>query len=72
MNAPPLKTPQQVRAELAARGESISDWAFKHRLSPYVVYQVLSGVNKARLGQGHRAAVLLGLKAGTIVPREGR
>ena len=59
-----LKTPEQARKEIESQGISISAWAHKNGLSPRPVYDVLSGRNKGRFGESHRAAVLLGLKEG--------
>lgn len=64
-----VKTPEQVRAEFDARGMSISDFASKHDLSRAIVYGVLSGNKKGRRGESHRAAVLLGIKAGMAAER---
>lgn len=61
-----LKTPEQVRAEFARRGESISSWASTQQLPTSIVFDVLSGRVKGLRGNAHRAAVLLGLKDGEI------
>lgn len=61
-----LKTPEQVLAEFARRGESISNWARERRLPASIVFDVLSGRVKGIRGNAHRAAVLLGLKEGEV------
>jgi gp16 family phage-associated protein len=65
------RTVEQVKAELARKGVSIAEWAEANELRPLVAYRVLSGRYKATRGQAHRAAVLLGLKQGEIVDRDG-
>ncbi|MDP2127225.1 MAG: DNA-binding protein [Pseudohongiella sp.] len=60
-----LLTPDQARAILDMSGDSIADFARRHSLDEPTVYQVLSGRKKGRRGEAHRAAVLLGIKAGT-------
>ena len=69
---PPLtsgvRTPDEVRAELARNGLSIRQWAAAHNVSPGLVYDLLS-LNPRRKcirGQSHRVAVLLGLKRGAL------
>lgn len=61
---PELRTAAQVRADFQQRGVTIVGFARDHQLKPRVVYQVLSGEKKGRHGEAHRAAVLLGMKAG--------
>lgn len=58
----PVRTVEDVRAEFAANGVSVSEWAVARGLSPSLVYQVLAGRKAGMRGQSHRAAVLLGLK----------
>lgn len=62
-----LRTPEQVRAELRSKGVSITQWAMSNGYSPNLVFEVLSGRRNPTLGQTHRIAVALGLKAGEIV-----
>ncbi|WP_083280671.1 DNA-binding protein [Pseudomonas sp. NBRC 111126] len=57
---------QEARARLARQGISAKDWAFQHGLNPSTVYAVLNGQKKCLRGESHRAAVLLGIKAGEI------
>lgn len=63
-----LLTTEQARAILDFEGKSIADFAREHHLDEPTVYQVLSGTKKGRRGEAHRAAVLLGLKAGPFPP----
>jgi gp16 family phage-associated protein len=60
------KTPAQVREEFTERGESVADFARRHKLLDSTVHQVLNGRQKGTRGESHRAAVLLGLKIGTL------
>lgn len=59
-----LRTPQEVRHELALRGISVSAWARKMGYSPGLVHQVLAGRLRCVRGQAHNVAVSLGLKEG--------
>lgn len=61
---PPLLTPEEARAKLEARGESVAAFARRQKIKPIAVYQVLYGLKKGRRGEAHRAAVALGIKAG--------
>jgi gp16 family phage-associated protein len=61
-----VKTAEQVRAEFDAAGVSVAEWARLHGLNRVLVYRLLSGTHKGLRGQSHRAAVLLGLKAGRL------
>ncbi|MGO1072692.1 DNA-binding protein [Lysobacter sp. CA199] len=63
-NTAKLKSPDQAKADLEARGISIAEFARGHGLRYGTVYQVLTGKKKGRRGEAHRAAVLLGLKKG--------
>lgn len=62
----PLRTPDEVRADFDRQGMTVAQFARDHGLNQATVYQVLSGQKKGRRGEAHRAAVLLGLKAGEI------
>lgn len=61
-----LKTRQQAIDELANKGISVRRWAMQHGLSPAVVHSVLKMGRPARIGESHKAAVLLGIKRGEI------
>lgn len=63
-STPKLLTPEEARAQLEARGESVAAFARRNKLSARSVYGVLYGNNKGRRGDSHKAAVALGLKAG--------
>ncbi len=65
-NSISLRTAAQARASLELRGESVADFARRHGLSESTVHQVLGGRSKCKRGQAHRAAVLLGMKIGTL------
>ncbi|MDO8908894.1 MAG: DNA-binding protein [Pseudohongiella sp.] len=62
---PQLLTPEQARSALDKAGKSIAEFARDHSLDEPTVYQILAGRKKGRRGEAHRAAVLLGIKAGT-------
>ena len=62
-----LKTPEEVRAEFARKGIAVSAWARAHGLKLWAVRDVLRGHHKMMYGDGHKAAVLLGMKEGEIV-----
>ncbi|OXI48155.1 DNA-binding protein [Burkholderia aenigmatica] len=61
-----LKTREEVLADFNRKGVSVSSWAKRHGLNPAVVHAVLKGTRQARIGQSHKAAVLLGIKEGEI------
>ncbi|WP_447936920.1 DNA-binding protein [Thermomonas fusca] len=63
-STPKLLTIEEARAQLDARGESVAEFARRHKLNARSVYGVLYGDNKGRRGAAHKAAVALGLKAG--------
>lgn len=52
------------RADLEARGESISDFCRRKGLDYYATHMVLSGRSTGKRGKAHKAAVALGLKSG--------
>ncbi|MBA3997292.1 MAG: DNA-binding protein [Candidatus Accumulibacter sp.] len=62
-----LRTSQEVRTEWLRKGLGQNDWARKHGFNPATVSQVLNGINKGSRGEGHKIAVMLGLKDGEIV-----
>ncbi|WP_285430385.1 DNA-binding protein [Pseudomonas sp. fls2-241-R2A-110] len=61
----PLTT-EQARAALDRKGISLAEFSRQHALSSNLVSDLLNGRKKGRRGQAHRAAVLLGIKEGTI------
>lgn len=66
MNEGQTLTPQQARENLNKRGISSAEFARQHDLHPRLVCAVLAGRLTCRIGQSHRAAVLLGMKQGEI------
>lgn len=64
-----IRTPEEVKADLAARGITVRAWSRANGVSEAIVHGLLSGRRKGRYGQAHRAAVLLGLKAGVAENR---
>ena len=55
-------TPQQIKTQFRARGESVGQWADRNGFPRDVVYRVLNGRSPAWRGQTHQVAVKLGLK----------
>lgn len=66
--APFRRTREQIQAEFAYRGMSISEWAAANNFPVKLVYEILSGRGNRQCarGQSHKIAVSLGLKAGVI------
>lgn len=60
------RTPAQAKAWLESQGISVKDFAVEHSLDLHTTYQVLAGTKKGKRGEAHRAAVLLGIKEGTV------
>lgn len=67
MKTQTIRTPDEVRNEFIRKGVSMASWARKHGFDKATVSQVLSGDNAATRGQGHKIAVLLGIKDGEII-----
>lgn len=67
MEQAPTLTPQQARERLNKSGTSAAAFARQHELHPRLVCAVLAGRLQCRIGESHRAAVLLGIKDGEIV-----
>jgi gp16 family phage-associated protein len=67
MKTQKLRTPQEIRAGWLRKGLGQNDWARKNGFNPVTVSQVLNGINKGSRGEGHKVAILLGLKDGEIV-----
>lgn len=55
-----------ARNRLNQLGVTAKEWAEQHQLTPSTVYAVLNGQKKCLRGESHRAAVLLGIKEGTV------
>lgn len=60
---PPIKTPEQVRADFKAAGISISAWARANGFDRNTVASLLHARCQGLRGQSHHCAVALGLKA---------
>jgi gp16 family phage-associated protein len=56
------KTREQIKAEFAERGVTLTQWAAQNGFSRGCVYQVLTGFTRASWGQCHEIAVALGMK----------
>ena len=56
----------EAREKITRVGGTIAAWARSKGLPVTVVYDLLLGRRFGRHGDGHRAAVLLGMKEGTI------
>ncbi|PZW97326.1 gp16 family phage-associated protein [Pseudomonas sp. 478] len=63
---PATLTPEQARAALDRKGISLAEFSRQHELNSNLVSDLLNGRKKGRRGQAHRAAVLLGIKEGTV------
>ncbi len=59
-------TPEQARAALDRQGISLAEFCRRHNLNSNLVSDLLNGRKKGRRGKAHQAAVLLGIKEGTI------
>lgn len=56
----------KARQRLLNRGISMQAFAKSHNIHPSTVYAVLSGQNKCLRGEGHRTAILLGIKQAEV------
>lgn len=65
-----ILTAAQARKSLSRQGKTISEFADEHKLDRAIVYKVLSKKLKGRNGEAHRAAVLLGMKEGSLPSAE--
>jgi gp16 family phage-associated protein len=57
-----VKTPEEAKQALYAKGITLSQFAAKHGFKYRTVSEVIRGVNKGLYGDGHKVAVALGLK----------
>lgn len=57
-----VMTPEQIRKDFRARGETFSQWARKHGYKPQAVSRLLNGYERGNYGTAHEIAVKLGLK----------
>lgn len=62
-----LLSAEEARDSLRRKGVSINEWARVHGLSHQAVRNLLYGRNQGLRNDGHKAAVLLGMKEGEIV-----
>lgn len=64
----PTKTPKQVKADFARKGESVRAWAVANKFNPTLVCEILNGKKERKClrGKSHEIAVRLGLKKGEI------
>lgn len=60
---------QEVLDGLARQGLSIRKWAILNGFHPSTVSQVIRGCRGTRIGQGHKIAVILGIKEGDVLER---
>ena len=65
-----LKTREEALASLERTGQSIRAWAKKNGVSYGTTVQILRGTRGYRIGEGHKIAVLLGLKDGEIIDED--
>lgn len=61
-----LLTPKEAKEALVRRGKSVRAWARENGVSHVVAYKVLDGRCKGLRDDGHKVAVLLGIKDGEI------
>lgn len=57
-----MKTPNEVKEEFRSKGLTFNAWAREHGFSPMAVHRVISGKTKCWYGNGHKIAVMLGMK----------
>lgn len=58
-----LRTPDEVKTDFKARGQTLSAWARANGYKPRNVWMLLNGIHKGAYGEAHEIAVKLGLKA---------
>ena len=61
-----LRTPEEIRLELARHGMTVATWARTHGFPVRAVQGVLRGQCKGRYGLSHDIAVTLGIKEGEL------
>ena len=59
-----IRSAEEAREAMNAAGISVSAWAKAHGFKPSTVAAVLRGDRPARIGESHKVAVTLRLKAG--------
>ena len=65
-----MLTPEQVKQQFRARGETFADWARARGYRPNQVVRVINGFEKCIRGQAHDIAVQLGIKADPNQPTD--
>jgi gp16 family phage-associated protein len=61
-----MKTAADVREDFRRRGITVAGWARKHGFTVQSVRRVIRGDARCWYGNGHKIAVLLGMKDGEI------
>lgn len=56
-------TPEQLKAQFRARGQTFSQWARERGYRPQQVLRLINGFDKGHRGKAHEIAVQLGIKA---------
>lgn len=57
-----MKTAREVKEEFRQKGLTFNAWAQQNGFSHMAVHRVISGKTKCWYGNGHKIAVMLGLK----------
>lgn len=57
-----MKTAREVKEEFRSKGLTFNAWARENGFSPMAVHRVISGKTKCWYGNGHKIAVMLGMK----------
>ena len=55
-------TPDQLKAQFRASGQTFSQWARDHGYRPQQVLRLINGFDKGHRGQAHEIAVALGIE----------
>jgi gp16 family phage-associated protein len=58
----------RVKELFLTNGKTYTEWAQENNVDRNVVYAVLNGRSRCLRGEGHKIAVLLGLKTQNLVP----
>lgn len=58
-----MKSAQEVKEEFRQKGLTFKAWARENGFSQMAVHRVINGKTKCWYGNGHRIAVLLGIKS---------
>lgn len=60
----PCLSPEEAKARVYEKGMTLRQFAKSNGLKYRTVSEVVRGVNKGLFGEGHRAAIALGIKRG--------